>query len=332
MIRPFYFDDNTLFILDQRMLPVEEQWIACRSAGEVAQAIRTLAVRGAPAIGIAAAYGMALAALSARQDMDAAAQTLVNARPTAVNLSWAVRRCLSVAHAETDARLAQRMRVEADAIWAEEVEANEAMADRGASLFEPGRTYAVLTHCNAGSLATGGMGTALGVIRRLHEQGKLLRVYADETRPLLQGSRITAFELKNDNIPCTIITDSMAGWLMKLGRIDAVIVGADRIARNLDAANKVGSYSLAVLADHHGIPFYVAAPCSTLDPDTEGGDDIVIEERDPEEVLAFNGQRAAPDVDVFNPSFDVIPHRLITAIITEKGIHARESGDGIKRL
>ncbi|MCU0577136.1 MAG: S-methyl-5-thioribose-1-phosphate isomerase [Desulfobacterota bacterium] len=320
MIRPFSYHDRTLFILDQRLLPLEEKWLPCTSAEEVARAIRTLAVRGAPAIGIAAAYGLVLAAPMGIAQVEAAARILTLARPTAVNLSWAVRRCLAAARFAGEGNLQERLREEADAIWAEEVRANESMATLGAGLFDPGRTYSILTHCNAGSLATGGMGTAVGVIRRLHEQGKLSRAYMDETRPLLQGARITAYELNADGIPCTLITDSMAGWLMKLGRIDAVIVGADRIACNLDAANKVGSYSLAVLAHAHGVPFFIVAPRSTFDPDISTGEEIPIEERSPEEVLTFQGSRSAPQVDVFNPAFDVVPHRLITALITEDGI------------
>ena len=320
MMAPFAFRDGTLYILDQRLLPAEEYWAPCLSAEDVARAIQTLAVRGAPAIGIAAAYGLVMAARHGRDRLERAAQLLAAARPTAVNLSWAVRRCMDAVRDTGDGSLQDRLMQEADDIWAEEVAANEAMATLGADLFARGRSWSVLTHCNAGSLATGGMGTALGVVRRLHEQGRLLRVYMDETRPLLQGARITAHELAADGIPCTLITDSMAGWLMKLGRVDAVIVGADRIAVNLDAANKVGSYSLAVLANAHGIPFYVAAPRSTFDPDVLTGEEIPIEERDPREVLTFQGTPSAPEVDVFNPAFDVVPHRLITAIITEAGV------------
>ncbi len=290
MIRPFYYADRTFFILDQRGLPLEEQWIPCRTAHEIAMAIKTLAVRGAPAIGIAAAYGIALAARGGRRELEAAADMLVSARPTAVNLPWAVRRCMAAGRTVDDRGLAGRMLQEAEAIWAEEIAANEAMAELGAGLFQPGRTHAILTHCNAGSLATGGMGTG---------------------------------------IPCTLVTDSMAGWLMKLGRIDAVIVGADRIALNLDVANKVGSYSLAVLARAHAIPFYVAAPRSTFDPDIHTGDEIPIEEREPEEVLAFRGIPSAPDVAVFNPAFDVVPHGLIAAVITEQGVLVPERDGGI---
>jgi methylthioribose-1-phosphate isomerase len=321
MIRPFYFKDKTFYILDQRRLPLEESWIACTSSGEVAEAIKTLAVRGAPAIGIAASFGLALDASKGRIYMEKAAEHLINARPTAVNLAWAVRRCLASIGSTDEKNLPERLQQEAEAIWHEEIAANESMALLGASLFEQGREYSVLTHCNAGSLATGGIGTAIGVIRKLQAQHKLTMVYVDETRPLLQGARITAYELNNDSIPCTLITDSMAGWLMKQGRVDAVITGADRIACNHDAANKIGSYSLAVLAHAHGIPFYIAAPGSTFDPATPTGDDITIEERDEDEVIFFRGIQSAPRVRVFNPSFDVVPHELITAIISEKKIY-----------
>jgi len=319
MIRPFYYDNGTFFILDQRLLPNEQRWMACTSAEQVADAIKTLAVRGAPAIGIAAAYGLAMAAALGNNGLEEAAGLLISARPTAVNLEWAVRRVLAAADGQDD--LIRTVLFEAKKIWEEEIRANESMAAIGAGLFQAGRRYRVLTHCNAGSLATGGIGTALGVIRKLHEQGKLERVYMDETRPLLQGARITAFEMVSENIPATLITDSMAGWLMKLGRIDAVIVGADRIARNLDAANKIGTYSLAVLADAHKIPFYIAAPLSTFDPATPAGEDIIIEQRDEKEVTSFHGMACAPEVDVFNPSFDVTPQSLITAIITEEKVY-----------
>lgn len=320
MISPFSFDGHTFNILDQRALPEQSIWIPCRSAQEVAHAIQTLAVRGAPAIGIAAAFGCALAARSGREELHKASETLIQARPTAVNLAWAVRRCLDAAKDYPDAHLPEATLREAYDIWDEEKLANKSMAELGAGLFSEDRTYTVLTHCNAGSLATGGIGTALGIIKLLHDQGKIENVYMDETRPLLQGARITAFELKNSNVPSTLITDSMAGWTMKLGWIDAVIVGADRIAKNYDTANKIGTYSLAVLAKVHGIPFYVAAPTSTFDPDAETGEDISIEERQPSEVLSFHGSACAPEVDVFNPAFDVTEHHLITALITEKEV------------
>ena len=320
MLSPFFFENGTLSILDQRMLPEKEVWIPCTEADDVAQAIRTLAVRGAPAIGIAAAYGCALAARSGRDNLKKAAQTLIEARPTAVNLSWAVRRVLDALEGMSEGKLYDAALNEAEEIWEEEKRANEAMARNGAALFPEGKASSVLTHCNAGSLATGGIGTALGVVRKLYEQGKLSRVYMDETRPLLQGARITAYEMCRLGIPATLITDSMAGWLMKQGRIDAVIVGADRIARNLDAANKIGPYSLAVLARSHGIPFYIAAPLSTFDPHIATGEEIPIEERHKEEILSFHGRRCAPDVEVFNPAFDVTGHELITAVITEREV------------
>ena len=321
MIKPFYYENNTFYILDQRLLPGNEVWIECIRADQVSDAIKTLAVRGAPAIGIAAAFGLALAAPLGRKALKEAADLLIRSRPTAVNLEWAIRRVLAAVDGEQGNDLLKRVSTEAYDIWNEEIAANESMALYGADLFEEGRQYGVLTHCNAGSLATGGIGTAVGVIRKLHEQGKLSQVYMDETRPLLQGARITAYEMKSDDIPATLITDNMAGWLMKLGKIDAVIVGADRIAGNLDAANKIGTYSLAVLANAHKIPFYIAAPKSTFDPDTASGQDIIIEERDANEVLCFHNVRCAPDVAVFNPAFDVTPHELITAVITEEGVY-----------
>ncbi len=320
MISPFSFDDPVFTVLDQRELPEKEISIPCTSADMVADAIRTLAVRGAPAIGIAAAFGCALAARSGRGELQRASRILVESRPTAVNLAWAVKRVIDAVRGLPDAELYPRALREARMIWEEEKAANEAMASLGSGLFPEGKRYAVLTHCNAGSLATGGIGTALGVIRRLHAQNKLGRVYMDETRPLLQGGRITAYEMKHSGIPCTLITDNMAGWLMRLRRIDAVIVGADRIAKNLDAANKIGTYSLAVLAKAHSIPFYVAAPISTFDPDIETGEEIPIEERDASEVRSFRGKPCAPDVEVFNPAFDVTGHELITAVITERQV------------
>ena len=321
MIKPFYYKDCTFFILDQRLLPVEETWIECRRADQVADAIKTLAVRGAPAIGIAAAYGLALAAPLGRKALEEAANLLIRSRPTAVNLEWAVKRVLASLNGYEGDDLLTLITAEARDIWNEEIRANESMALLGADLFKEGRRYSVLTHCNAGSLATGGTGTAVGVIRKLHEQGKLDQVYMDETRPLLQGARITAYEMKSDGIPATLITDNMAGWLMKLGHVNAVIVGADRIARNLDAANKIGTYSLAVLARAHKLPFYIVAPKSTFDPYISSGKEIIIEERDAKEVLFFHGVRCAPDVSVCNPAFDVTPHELITAVITEDGVY-----------
>ncbi|MEA3223114.1 MAG: S-methyl-5-thioribose-1-phosphate isomerase [Thermodesulfobacteriota bacterium] len=317
---PFFFRDDTFYILDQRRLPYDEVWLPCTRAAHVADAIENLAVRGAPAIGIAAAYGLSLEANLGREKFVRAADILKKVRPTAVNLSWAIKRVLKVAKLSSEEDLYANTMAEADKIWDEEKQANEAIASLGASLFAEDRPYKILTHCNTGTLATGGIGTALGIIRRLHSKGKLSMVYVDETRPLLQGARLTAYELKKEGVPSTLIVDNMAGWIMKQKKVDAVIVGADRIAKNLDTANKIGTYSLAVLAHSHHIPFYVAAPMSTFDEDTNKGDEIPIEERDKNEVLGLNGHLWAPDIDVYNPAFDVTPARFITAVITESKI------------
>ena len=316
MIKPFEYVDGVFKILDQRELPAREVWLDCVEEYQVAEAIKTLAVRGAPAIGIAAAYGLALAAGHGR--LESAAELLVAARPTAVNLAWAVKRVLSATADAAD--LPAAVLSEAAAIWAEEIAANERMAELALELFPAGRTYNILTHCNAGALATGGIGTALGVIRALKQAGRLGRVYADETRPLLQGARLTAYELDRDGIEVVLITDNMAGWAMHQGLVDAVVVGADRIAANFDTANKIGTYSVSILAREHGLPFYVAAPQSTFDPATPDGHAIVIEERGRQEVLGFGRERTAPDVNVFNPAFDVTPSANITAFITETGL------------
>ncbi len=320
MLSPFELKGDIFSILDQRELPFEERWIDCSRAGQVVDAIKTLAVRGAPAIGIAAAFGLSLEAVRGMDALDSAAEELVRARPTAVNLSWAVERVLKKVRDKDPSDLLLSTRAEAYAIWEEEKEANIAMAELGESLFNSNIQYTILTHCNTGTLATGGIGTALGIIRKLHSSGKLKEVFVDETRPLLQGARLTAYELMKDDIPCTLITDSMAGFLMRQSMVDAVIVGADRIANNLDVANKIGTYTLAVLANAHNIPFYVAAPMSTFDEDTKTGDGIPLEERDPGEVLGFGGRQVAPEVNVYNPAFDVTPKALITAIITETRI------------
>ncbi len=316
MIRPFYFDGSSFFILDQRKLPKEEAWIKCTGVEDVSEAIKTLAVRGAPAIGIAAAYGLVLAVQSGA-DLRGAADILISSRPTAVNLSWAVRRVVNSIERAGLSDAFKTAKKEAEAIWVEEARANKEMSRHGADLFAGRNNLSILTHCNAGSLATGGIGTALGVIRELHERKQLKMVYADETRPLLQGGRLTAYELKTDNIPVTLIADNMAGWLMKQKRIDAVITGADRIAKNMDTANKIGTYSLAVLAHAHGIPFYIAAPMSTFDPECPNGESIPIEERAAEEVTRYGDTQVSADVPVYNPAFDVTPHNLITAVVTE---------------
>ena len=289
-----------MVLLDQRRLPGEEIELECRSAAEVAEAIRTLAIRGAPAIGIAAAYGYALA-VAGGEDSDEAAAVLGGSRPTAVNLSWAL----------GEVRAAEDPAERAREIHREEVERCRAMARHAAELLEPGSR--ALTHCNTGGLATGGYGTALGALRAASEQGRLDHVWVDETRPLLQGARLTAWELGALGIPYAVIVDSAAGGLMASGEVDAVLVGADRIAANGDTANKVGTYPLAVLAAHHGIPFYVVAPTSTIDRGTPAGDAIVIEQRAGDEVTTAFPAR--------NPAFDVTPAGLITAIVTEAGVH-----------
>jgi methylthioribose-1-phosphate isomerase len=308
-VTPLRWDGNSLFLLDQRLLPREEVWLECRTASDVADAIRTMVVRGAPAIGVSAAFGMAMAA-RAGDDLQSAADLLKRARPTAVNLAWAVDRML--AHSGDPA-------TEAERILEEDVAANRAMGRFGAELL--GVTSTVLTHCNAGALATGGYGTALGVIRAAIESGRHVAVFADETRPYLQGARLTAWELQRDGIDVTLITDNMAGHFFQQGKFDAVIVGADRIAANGDTANKIGTYTVAVLAHAHEVPFYVAAPLSTIDPACPSGAEIPIEERSANEVVEMNGTRVAPEgIHVRHPAFDVTPARLITAIITERGV------------
>ena len=296
---PLRWDEGALIVLDQRRLPGEEVWVRCETVGQVAECIRTLAVRGAPAIGLAAAYGMAVAARRGG-DRDDAANLLRNARPTAVNLAWAVDRAL-----EADDALAL-----ARQLHEEQMEADGRLAELGAERFERGDR--ALTHCNAGALATGGFGTAGGVLRAAWERDRLAQVWVDETRPLLQGARLTAWELRRAGIPFRVVADSAAGGLMARGLVDRIVVGADRIAANGDVANKVGTYPLAVLAARHGVPFYVAAPVSTIDRRTATGAEIPIEERDPAEVTT--------EGDAFNPAFDVTPAELVTAIFTEAGV------------
>ncbi|MEK6373286.1 MAG: S-methyl-5-thioribose-1-phosphate isomerase [Acidobacteriota bacterium] len=312
-VEPIRWQDNKLQLLDQRKLPREVVWVTCSDAGEVARAIRDMVVRGAPAIGVAAAFGIALAALRG-DDVRAAAAELRSARPTAVNLAWAVDRMLSSGRLQPADLVA-----EAQKMFAEDVEANRRIGRFGAELLGPSTT--VLTHCNAGALATAGYGTALGVIRAAVEGGKRIAVFADETRPYLQGARLTAWELQQDGIDVTLITDNMSGHFFQQGQFDAVIVGADRIAANGDAANKIGTYTLAVLAKAHGVPFYVAAPISTIDIATPDGAAIPIEERSASEVTSINGVSIAPEgVAVRHPAFDVTPAALITAIITDRGV------------
>jgi methylthioribose-1-phosphate isomerase len=325
-----FWRDRRVVLIDQLRLPAEEVYREYDTVEGVAEAIRSMVVRGAPAIGVTAGLGMALAAdRSAAQtpesllrDLEAAGRTLVAARPTAVNLAWAVERVIRIARenaALSPAALRSRLLTEAQAIREEDLAACRAIGRHGGALVPDGAR--VLTHCNAGGLATAGYGTALGVIRGAVEMGKKVSVLADETRPFLQGARLTAWELHRDGIPVTLITDSMAGFLMSRGEIDLCVVGADRIARNGDVANKIGTYSVAVLAREHGLPFYVAAPLSTIDLRTPSGREIPIEERSSEEVTVIAGKRMAPaGVPARHPAFDVTPARLITAIITERGV------------
>jgi methylthioribose-1-phosphate isomerase len=332
MIAPVRLEAEGVVLLDQRRLPGEETSITCGTVPEVVAAIRDMVVRGAPAIGVTAAYGLVVAARAAigaepdalQERLHQAGRDLAASRPTAVNLAWAVRRVLAAADEAFEkqadaAAIAARVEQEARAIHEEDIAANRSMGRHGAVFIPDGAR--VLTHCNAGALATAGYGTALGLVRAAVEDGKAVNVLADETRPFLQGARLTAWELQRDGIPVSVIADSMAGALMSRGEIDLVVVGADRVAINGDVANKIGTYSLAVLARRHGIPFYVAAPLSTIDPDCPNGEAIPIEERSVEEVTHFAGQPVAPaGVGARHPAFDVTPAELVTAIVTEAGI------------
>lgn len=315
-IRAVLWQGDRLRLLDQRRLPFEETYVDCRTADEVAAAIRDLVVRGAPAIGIAAAWGVVLAAAAEPGRLDEALASLRAARPTAVNLMWALDR---MKRAGTDAAALAR---EAQAIQDEDLAANRRMGELGAALLGDGA--GVLTHCNTGSLATAGYGTALGVIRAGITAGRIARVYAGETRPWLQGARLTVWELLRDGIPATLIADSAASHLMKTGQVQWVIVGADRIAANGDTANKIGTYQLAIAARHHGAKFMVVAPSSTVDMATASGDGIEIELRSPDELLGYGGQRTVVEgARAWNPVFDVTPADLIDAIVTERGVVER---------
>src|SRR5881394_1046283 len=342
MIKTLEWTAGGVRFLDQTKLPTEESYATCRTYQEVAEAIRSMVVRGAPAIGVAAAMGVALGVRDSsarnsrelRREFEQICQTLAATRPTAVNLFWALERMRGKFEALENQPLGdikQALIEEAQRMHAEDIAANIAMGRHGAALM-PARG-GVLTHCNAGALATCGYGTALGVIRAAVEQGKRINVYADETRPFLQGSRLTAWELNKDGIATTVISDNMAGAMMQQGKIDAVIVGADRIAANGDVANKIGTYTVAVLAKEHGIPFYVAAPWSTIDLATPDGDHIPIEERSAREVTHLAGKQLTPDgIRVENPAFDVTPRRYVTAIITERGIARAPYGESLLAL
>ncbi len=331
---------DAVSMLDQRLLPSQEVYHTYKNYGDVAMSIREMVIRGAPAIGIAAAMGIALAAKTAhaknpdsfKNELNAICDTFAKTRPTAVNLFWAVNRMKKIiAEGRSVEELRESLEKEAVAICDEDVEINKAIGRNGARFIADGDT--VMTHCNAGALATGGYGTALGVIRAAVEQGRKIKVFACETRPYLQGARITAWELKKDTIDVTLITDNMAGHFMKAGAIQKIIVGADRIAENGDTANKIGTYSHSVLAKEHGIPFYVAAPVSTLDPETKNGAAIPIEERSVDEVAYIQGVQIAPEgIFIRNPAFDVTPAKYITAIITEKGVIENVAQNGIRGM
>lgn len=331
-VRPLEFRDGVLYLLDQRRLPAEETWIACRDHEIVAEAIRTLAVRGAPAIGLSAAFGVVLAAqaLAAagfdgtdlRDRIGDAIDELAATRPTAVNLFWALRhmrRTLLSCPDLSRSDLIARLRDEAFLLSQEDARANRAMGHFGAEFIPDGAN--ILTHCNAGALVSSEFGTALGVVRAAHEAGKRVHVWVDETRPLLQGARLTAWELQRIGVPCTLIADNMAAHFMAAGKVDLVMTGADRIAANGDTANKIGTYGVAVLAGAHGLPFYVVAPTTTIDPSLPDGSGITIEQRRADEITSFAGVPVAPEgVSVANPAFDVTPARLIASIVTEQGV------------
>ena len=342
MIKTVEYADGFVRMIDQTRLPLETKFVDCKSIGDVSHAIKNMIVRGAPAIGVSAAMGMSLGANTiTTKDFDSfyaqferMGTELSKSRPTAVNLAWAIERMKNFAlnNKSLDLpTLKARLKEEAIRICNEDIEANKNMGNHGQALLNDGDT--VLTHCNAGALATAGFGTALGVIRAAINAGKNLRVIANETRPFLQGSRLTAWELKQDDIPVTLITDNMCGHFMKKGSVNSIIVGADRIARNGDVANKIGTYMVAVLADKHKIPFYVAAPISTLDLSLSSGSQIPIEERSAEEITTINNCRVAPErIEAAHPAFDVTPNDLVHAIVTEKGIARPPYTESLKHI
>jgi methylthioribose-1-phosphate isomerase len=344
MLPSVAFENGEVVMVDQRKLPGQEIYVRCKTAPEVARAIKSMVIRGAPAIGVSAAMGIALGmrrskASGTRQfavEFNKTCNLMAGTRPTAVNLFWAIDRMKKAFAAGVQAgqsvdELKDRLEREARAIHDEDVESCRAMGRFGAAVVPDGAR--ILTHCNAGALATAGYGTALGVIRAAAEQGKVRQVFADETRPFLQGARLTAWELVRDQVPTTVITESMAGPLMRRGEIDVVVVGADRIAANGDVANKIGTYTVAMMAGAHQVPFYVAAPLSTIDLATATGDDIPIEQRSARELTHFGSTRLAPDsASVWNPAFDVTPARLIAGIITERGIARPDYSESLKKL
>jgi methylthioribose-1-phosphate isomerase len=334
MVETIQWSDEGVVMIDQTRLPREEVYVTCRTYGEVADAIRSMVIRGAPAIGVAAAMGVALGVLRSGDSLEDICDTLARTRPTAVNLFWAIDRMKKLYESmrgrpidEIRARLVS----EAQQIRLEDIAINQAIGHNGAPLVPDGKT--ILTHCNAGALATAGYGTALGVVRAAVASGKKVDVFADETRPFLQGARLTVWELQQDGIAATLITDNMAGHFLKSGRIGCVVVGADRIAANGDVANKVGTYSVAVLAKENGVPFFVAAPISTLDLSLATGDEIPIEQRAASEVTHVFGVQVAPDdTRVENPAFDVTPNRYVTAIITERGVARAPYTESLRAL
>jgi methylthioribose-1-phosphate isomerase len=342
MIQTLEWTEKGVVFIDQTKLPTEEVYVTCTTHQQVADVIRNMVVRGAPAIGVSAAMGIALGAKNSKaenpadlkKDLDQICETIGQTRPTAVNLFWAIRRMQQKFESLSDQpipQIQQSLIEESQRMHAEDIAANQAMGRHGATLMPA--SGGVLTHCNAGALATAGYGTALGVIRAAVEAGKKIHVYADETRPFLQGSRLTAWELMKDNIPTTVISDNMAGVMMQQGKIGAIVVGADRIAANGDTANKIGTYTVAILAKEHGIPFYVAAPISTVDLATPDGSKIPIEQRNQKEVTHIGGRQMTPDgVGIENPAFDVTPAKYIAAIITERGIARAPYTESLSKL
>ena len=341
-IQPLQRKNDRVFLLDQRILPEKELYHECRTYQDVAHAIKCMVVRGAPAVGVAAAMGVALGVRAIPEKnkkefltrFDNICNTIASTRPTAVNLFWAIEKMKKLVYQNLRASLkvlSLLLKKEALKILKEDIESNKRMGKYGCKFIKNGAT--ILTHCNAGALATGGYGTALGVIRSAKAQGKKVQVIADETRPFLQGARLTAWELKKDRIPVTVITDNMAAFMMQQKRIDAIIVGADRIAANGDVANKIGTYALAILAKEHNIPFYVAAPFSTIDLNIKTGKEIPIEKRSKEEVSHMWGKRVVPQgVAIWNPAFDITPNRFIAAIITDYGVVKKPYQKNLKKL
>jgi methylthioribose-1-phosphate isomerase len=342
MIKTIEYVNGVVRMIDQTRLPTEKVFVDCKTIEEVGEAIKTMVIRGAPAIGVAAAMGVSLGADTIAASnfdvffkrMEQQCDLLGKSRPTAVNLSWAINRMKQVARDAKNLSIPElkaRLKEEALTIRTEDISINQSMGKHGQTLVKDGNV--ILTHCNAGALATAGFGTALGVVRASVNAGKNIRVLANETRPFLQGARLTAWELKEDNIPVKLITDSMCGFFMKKGEVDLIVVGADRIAGNGDVANKIGTYMVAVLAKENNIPFYVAAPVSTLDLSLCSGDKIPIEERTAEEVVNINNKRIAPEgIEVAHPAFDITPNNLVTAIITEKGIARAPFTESLKAI